>query len=78
MGDRQEDIKVVQELMRHSSSKLTLDIYQQGAVAAKRLAINIPQRSSQSQLPDPSFHLNPKGSQIIGSLSLACNPQETC
>ncbi len=39
MGDRQEDIKVVQELMRHSSSTLTLDIYQQGAVAAKRLAL---------------------------------------
>jgi integrase len=39
MGDRQEDIKVVQELMRHSSSTLTRDIYQQGAVAAKRLAL---------------------------------------
>jgi integrase len=36
MGDRREDIKVVQELMRHSSSTLTRDIYQQGAVAAKR------------------------------------------
>jgi integrase len=39
MGDRDEDIKVVQELMRHSSSTLTRDIYQQGAVAAKRLAL---------------------------------------
>jgi integrase len=39
MGDRDEDIKVVQELMRHSSSILTRDIYQQGAVAKKRLAI---------------------------------------
>jgi integrase len=39
MGDRKEDIKVVQELMRHSSSTLTRDIYQQGEVAAKRLAL---------------------------------------
>jgi integrase len=39
MGDREEDIKVVQELMRHSSSRLTLDVYQQGAEAKKRLAL---------------------------------------
>jgi integrase len=39
LGAKGEDIKVVQELMRHSTSRLTLDVYQQGAVDAKRLAL---------------------------------------
>jgi integrase len=39
MGAKKEDVKVVQELLRHSSSRLTLDIYQQGEEAAKRAAI---------------------------------------
>ncbi|WP_263383517.1 tyrosine-type recombinase/integrase [Granulicella arctica] len=40
MGSKGEDVKVVQELMRHASSRMTLDVYQQGAVEAKRLALN--------------------------------------
>jgi integrase len=33
-----EDIKVVQELLRHSSSRITLDIYAQARMPAKRAA----------------------------------------
>ena len=33
-----EDVKVVQELLRHASSKMTLDVYTQAATAAKRVA----------------------------------------
>jgi len=33
-----EDVKVVQELMRHSSSRITLDIYAQAVTSAKRKA----------------------------------------
>jgi integrase len=33
-----EGVKVVQELMRHANSKITLDIYAQGDEAAKRAA----------------------------------------
>jgi integrase len=33
-----EGVKVVQELMRHANSKITLDIYAQGDEVAKRAA----------------------------------------
>src|SRR5260370_42444963 len=33
-----EDVKTVQELMRHESSRLTLDVYAQALTAAKRAA----------------------------------------
>jgi integrase len=33
-----EGVKVVQELMRHANSKITLDVYAQGDEAAKRAA----------------------------------------
>ena len=43
MGDRQEDINVVQELMRHSSSTLTRDIYQySGNLLASLSAFLVP------------------------------------
>jgi hypothetical protein len=33
-----EDVKVVQELLRHSSSRVTLDVYAQAQMPAKRAA----------------------------------------
>lgn len=33
-----EGVKVVQELMRHANSKITLDVYAQGDEQAKRAA----------------------------------------
>lgn len=39
LGDKGEDIKVVQELLRHSTSTLTRDLYQQADEGAKRQAL---------------------------------------
>jgi integrase len=39
MGQRGEGVKVVQELLRHASSRITQDIYQQGSALAKRTAL---------------------------------------
>ena len=39
MGKNKEDTKVVQELMRHASSRITLDVYQHGDEDAKRSAL---------------------------------------
>ena len=33
-----EDVKVVQELLRHANSRITLDLYAQAGMAEKRLA----------------------------------------
>ncbi len=35
MGKNKEDTKVIQELMRHASLRMTLDIYQHGDEDAK-------------------------------------------
>jgi integrase len=35
-----EGVKTVQELLRHATSRITLDVYQQGSTEAKRLALN--------------------------------------
>jgi integrase len=35
LQDNGEDVKVVQELLRHSSSKMTLDVYAQALTPAK-------------------------------------------
>lgn len=40
MGRGGEDVKTVQELLRHASSKITLDIYQQGYDQEKRDALD--------------------------------------
>jgi integrase len=39
LARKNEPIKVAQELLRHSSSRLTLDLYQQGEESAKRQAL---------------------------------------
>jgi len=39
LGREKEDTKTVQELMRHASSKITLDVYQHGDITAKRSAL---------------------------------------
>src|ERR1017187_1083807 len=39
LGQSGENVKTVQELLRHASSRLTQDVYQQGNTEAKRLAI---------------------------------------
>jgi integrase len=44
-----ENVKVVQELMRHANSRCTLDVYTQARVSAKREA---QQRVAQMILPD--------------------------
>jgi len=33
-----EDVKVVQELLRHGSARITMDVYAQAMTSAKRLA----------------------------------------
>jgi integrase len=33
-------VKVIQELLRHASSKITADVYQQGHTVAKRSALD--------------------------------------
>lgn len=39
LGQSGENVKTVQELLRHASSRLTQDVYQQGSTEAKRLAL---------------------------------------
>ncbi len=38
LGQEGEDMKLIQELLRHAPSKITSDVYQQGHTAAKRPA----------------------------------------
>jgi len=40
LGQQGEDIKVIQELLRHASSRITSDVYQQGHTVAKRSALS--------------------------------------
>ena len=40
LGQKGEDVKVVQELLRHSNSRMTMDVYQQADQDAKRTALN--------------------------------------
>ena len=40
LGQQGESVKVVQELLRHANSKITLDVYQQADQGAKRLALD--------------------------------------
>ena len=40
LGQQGENLKTVQELLRHATSRITQDVYQQGSTEAKRLAIN--------------------------------------
>jgi hypothetical protein len=45
---RRENVKVVQELMRHASTRFTLEIYSQAQLVAKRAA----QRLVEAILPE--------------------------
>ena len=40
LGQRKEDVKTVQELLRHANSKITLDVYQQAGSEQKRNALS--------------------------------------
>jgi len=40
LGQQGEDIKVIQELLRHASSRITSAVYQQGHTLAKRSALS--------------------------------------
>jgi integrase len=40
LGQRKEDVKTVQELLRHATSRVTLDVYQQGDTEQKRSALS--------------------------------------
>ena len=40
LGQQGEEVKTVQELLRHATSRITLDVYQQGSTQAKRSALN--------------------------------------
>jgi integrase len=40
LGQQGEGVKTVQELLRHTTSRITLDVYQQGSSETKRLALN--------------------------------------
>jgi integrase len=46
-----EDVKTVQEILRHANSRITLDIYTQAVTPAKRQA---QQKILQMILPDPT------------------------
>jgi integrase len=39
LGQQGEGVKTVQELLRHATSRITVDVYQQGATEAKRAAL---------------------------------------
>lgn len=39
LGDKREETKVVQEILRHASSRITVDLYQHGNLEAKRSAL---------------------------------------
>jgi hypothetical protein len=49
MPRNQQNVKVVQELMRHASSRCTLEVYSQARILAKRQA---QQRVVQMILPE--------------------------
>ncbi|MGD0481611.1 MAG: tyrosine-type recombinase/integrase [Terracidiphilus sp.] len=40
LGQQGEGVKTVQELLRHATSRITIDTYQQGSTEAKRSALN--------------------------------------
>jgi integrase len=40
LGQQGEEVKTVQELLRHATSRITVDVYQQGSTEAKRSALN--------------------------------------
>ncbi len=40
LGQQGEDVKTVQELLRHATSRITQDVYLQGSTEAKRSALN--------------------------------------
>ena len=40
LGQQGEGVKTVQELLRHATSRITLDTYQQGSTEAKRTALS--------------------------------------
>lgn len=40
LGQQGENVKVVQELLRHANSRITLDVYQQADEVAKRSAVS--------------------------------------
>jgi integrase len=48
-----EDVKVVQELLRHSSSRITMDIYAQAQMPAKRAAQQKVVEMVRSEKPAP-------------------------
>ena len=39
LGDKKEETKIVQEILRHASSRITVDLYQHGNLEAKRSAL---------------------------------------
>ena len=40
LGQQGEGVKTVQELLRHATSRITIDVYQQGSTEAKRTALD--------------------------------------
>ena len=40
LGQRKEDVKTIQELLRHATSRITLEVYQQGDTDQKRSALS--------------------------------------
>jgi integrase len=39
MKTNKEDVKTIQEILRHANSRITLDVYTQGDMTAKRAAL---------------------------------------
>jgi integrase len=50
---QREDVNVVQELLRHSSSRITMDIYAQAQMPAKRAAQQKVVEMVRSEKPTP-------------------------
>lgn len=62
-----ENIKVVQELMRHATSRCTLEIYSQAQTRAKRAA---QQRLVQSVLPEATDTSIPEIDDLLGGIAI--------
>ena len=65
-----EDVKVVQELLRHSSSRITMDIYAQAQMPAKRAA----QQKVVEMVRSEKTHRRPKRWL---NCSTECSPEKT-
>ena len=71
------DIKVMQELLRHASSRVTMDTYTQAVTSAKRLAQSAVVGLFEKEAPAASPAQNPCSSENQFQVVPFCAPEET-